>query len=113
MTSGSTNAILKRALAPFVIVIFNRKDAGLFLLFVFVFHEAQCTDGIIGTENFDDQFIFPRQALWLQIIRFIKSALFTRRLEARDLLEWALQEYDSERSRGRWEERVLVTKIMR
>jgi len=48
-----TNAILKQTLISLVTVAFDQN--GTF----FIFHKAQCTDGIIDTENFDDKFIFP------------------------------------------------------
>lgn len=46
-----------------------------------------CFLHIDGVENFDDKFIFPASPLGLQIIRFIKSALFTQ--GSRRVIYWS------------------------
>lgn len=93
---------------PLVIVI---KDRNFTICF-----RAQYTKhnigSIIDAKNSDDKFIFLSAAFWLQIIRFIKSALFTR--GSRHVIYWSgLFTNTTAGGHGAWGERVLVTKIMR
>lgn len=55
--------ILKQALIPPAVVIFNRKNALLFLSSFSFSMIAQRVDGIVGAENFADKLIFPASPL--------------------------------------------------
>lgn len=81
------------------------------------FHNLFSTEhnisSIIDAKNSDDKFIFLSAAFWLQIIRFIKSALFTRG-SRRVIYCSGLFTNTTGGGHGTWGgERVLVTKIMR
>jgi len=55
--------------------------------------------------------LFSQATFWLQVIRFIKPALFAR--GSRRVIYWSRLFTTAGDRRGRREERVLVTKIMR
>lgn len=75
------------------------------------------TDGIIDAENFNGKFIFLATPSRPEIIRFIKSVLFTR--GSRRVIYWSglftntTANGRGARGRKRGRKRVLVTKIMR